>query len=62
MSRIVQSTEFIPSSGVSHTDNILEPNSPTVSGGVFQSPDPKQMSRNEFELRKSISFLNSQAA
>lgn len=57
MSRILKSTDFTPVSGVKHTDNILLPNSPSVSGGDFKSPRPGIMSRAEFEMRQSLTIL-----
>ena len=57
MSRVLKSSDFTPSSGVKHTDNIMLANSPSVSGGEFQSPRPGIMSRAEFELRTSLTVL-----
>ena len=57
MSKILKSSDFTPSSGVKHTDDILLVNSPSVSGGDFKSQRPELMSKKEFEMHKSLSIL-----
>ena len=56
MSRILKA-DFAPSAGVTHTENVLLVNSPSVSGGDFKSPRPEIMSKAEFELRQSLTVL-----
>lgn len=57
MSRILKSTDFTPSCGVTHTDNVMLPNSPSVSGGDFKSLRPGILSKAEFEMRQSLTVL-----
>ena len=57
MTKIMKSSQFTPSAGVTHTDNVLLTNSPSVSGGVYQSPREGIMSKAEFELRTSLTVL-----
>ena len=38
MTKILKSTDFTPSAGVKHTDNVRLMNSPSVHGGDFKSP------------------------
>ena len=56
MTKIMKSTDFTPSAGVKHIDNIELANSPSIDGGAFQSPK-NVMSRAEFELRTSLTVL-----
>ena len=56
MTKIMKSSEFTPSAGVKHTDNIELTNSPSIDGGAFKSPK-NVMSRAEFELRTSLTIL-----
>ena len=51
MTKILKSHDFKPEPGVSHIDNVLLQNSPSVSGGAFKSPNPMLMSRTEFNKR-----------
>ena len=57
MSRILQSTDFAPAAGVKHIENILQHNSPCVSGGTFRPANPNLISKNEFEARRSKALL-----
>lgn len=57
MTKILKSSEFSPSAGVKHTDNIELANSPSIDGGQFKSLQPNIMSRAEFELRTSLTVL-----
>ena len=57
MTQIMKSSDFTPSAGVKHTDNIELANSPSVSGGAFRSPRDNIMSKAEFELRTSLTVL-----
>ena len=57
MKKILKSSNFTPNSGVVHTDNIELANSPSVSGGIFKSPRPELMSKEQFELRTSLTVL-----
>ena len=56
MTKIMKSSEFTPSAGVKHTDNIELANSPSIHGGDFKSPK-NVMSKAEFELRTSLTIL-----
>ena len=51
MSKLLKSYDFKPESGVTHIDNVLLQNSPSVSGGAFKPPNPMLMSRTEFNNR-----------
>lgn len=57
MTKILKSANFTPQSGVFHKDNVELANSPSCSGGVFKSPRPEIMSKEEFELRTSLTVL-----
>lgn len=57
MTKILKSSEFSPSAGVKHTDNVELANSPSIDGGLFKSLQPGIMSRAEFELRTSLTVL-----
>ena len=51
MTKLLKSHDFKPEPGVSHIDNILLQNSPSVSGGAFKPPNPMLMSRADFNKR-----------
>ena len=53
MSKLLKSYDFKPESGVTHIDNVLLQNSPSVSGGAYKPPNPMLMSRTEFNKRTS---------
>jgi len=57
MNKILRSTDFTPSAGVKHTENVLLPNSPSCSGGDFRPPKDNIMSKAEFEMRASLTIL-----
>lgn len=56
---IAKSKNFKPSMGVLHRDRADLPQSPSVSGGVFKSKHSWAVSRKEFEMRRSLSYLKS---
>ena len=57
MQNIGKSEFFNPGSGVTHRDMADDHSSPSVRGGAFRHMNEVRISRKEFELRKSMSYL-----
>jgi len=57
MTKLMKSSNFSPSAGVKHKDDVQLANSPSVDGGTFKAPKNGIMSRAEFEARTSLTVL-----